>query len=84
MRKLEQQENKNKRNFADFRRKLKASPRGGRTPLGEGAHSKWGYRLNNAVRDLIKFFATGALYTYEAKSENKRVQNQTNTVKSNK
>ena len=40
--------------------------------------------LNNAVRDLIKFFATGALYTYEAKSENKRVQNQTNTVKSNK
>lgn len=40
--------------------------------------------LNSAVRDLIKFFATGALYTYEAKSENKRVQNQTNTLKSNK
>ena len=40
--------------------------------------------LNNAVRDLIKFFATGAIYTNKAKSENKRVQNQTNTVKSNK
>ena len=51
MRKLEQQENKNNRNFADFRRKLKTSPRGGRTPLGEGAHSRWGYRLSNAVRD---------------------------------
>ena len=40
--------------------------------------------LNGAVRDLIKFFATGTLYIYEAKSENKRVQNQTNTLKSNK
>lgn len=40
--------------------------------------------LNSAVRDLIKFFATGTLYIYEAKSENKRVQNQTNTLKSNK
>lgn len=40
--------------------------------------------LNGAVRDLIKFFATGILYIYEAKSENKRVQNQTNTLKSNK
>ena len=40
--------------------------------------------LNGAVRDLIKFFATGLLYIYEAKSENKRVQNQTNTLKSNK
>ena len=42
------------------------------------------YELNGAVRDLIKFFATGILYIYEAKSENKRVQNQTNTLKSNK
>ena len=40
--------------------------------------------LNGAVRDLIKFFATGILYIYEAKNENKRVQNQTNTLKSNK
>ena len=48
---MEQQENKNSRNFTDFRRKLKTSPRGGRTPLGEGAHSRWGYRLSNAVRD---------------------------------
>ena len=40
--------------------------------------------LNSAVRDLIKFFAIGVLYTYEVKSENNRVQNQTITVKSNK
>lgn len=40
--------------------------------------------LNDAVRDLIKFFATSTLYVHEAKSENKRVQNQTNTLKSNK
>lgn len=40
--------------------------------------------LNGAVRDLIKFFATSTLYVHEAKSENKRVQNQTNTLKSNK
>ncbi|MBO4583108.1 MAG: hypothetical protein J5714_03590 [Alphaproteobacteria bacterium] len=38
--------------------------------------------LNGAVRDLIKFFATGALYTYEAK--NKGLQSQENSVKSNK
>ncbi len=38
--------------------------------------------LNGAVRDLIKFFATGALYTFEAK--NKSVQTPENLVKSNK
>ena len=38
--------------------------------------------LNGAVRDLVKFFATGVLNIYEAK--NKCVQSQTNTVKSNK
>ena len=38
--------------------------------------------LNNAVRDLIKFFATGALYTYEAK--NKGLQSPEFSVKSNK
>ena len=38
--------------------------------------------LNGAVRDLIKFFATGALYTYEAK--NKGLQSPEFSVKSNK
>ena len=38
--------------------------------------------LNNAVRDLIKFFATGALYTYEAK--NKGLQSPEFSVKLNK
>ncbi len=38
--------------------------------------------LNGAVRDLIKFFATGALYTYEAK--NKGLQSPEFSVKLNK
>ena len=46
--KLEQQVNK--RDFVEFKRKV-AAKGGGRTPLGEGAYSRWGYRLSNAVRD---------------------------------
>lgn len=40
-------------NFSEFRKRIKNSPsRGsGRIALGEGAHSRWGYRLSNAVRD---------------------------------
>lgn len=38
--------------------------------------------LNNAVKDLIKFFAIGALSAYEAK--NKCVQSSENSVKLNK
>ena len=40
----------NKRDFVEFKRKV-AAKGGGRTPLGEGAYSRWGYRLSNAVRD---------------------------------
>ncbi|MBR4625447.1 MAG: hypothetical protein IKO56_07935 [Alphaproteobacteria bacterium] len=38
--------------------------------------------LNSAVRNLIKFFATGVLYTYEAK--NKGLQSAEFPVKLNK
>lgn len=40
--------------------------------------------LNEAVRDLIKFFADRVLATYEAKSENKGPQIIKNKVESNK
>ena len=40
--------------------------------------------LNESVQDLIKFFAIGALYTYEAKKENRGLQSPENLVKSNK
>ena len=40
--------------------------------------------LNDSVRNLIRFFAIGALYTYEAKKENKGLQTPENSVKSNK
>lgn len=40
--------------------------------------------LNESVQNLIRFFSIGALYTYEAQIENRGLQSQENSVKSNK
>lgn len=44
-------EQSTKFSFADFSKRITAKKKVGRSPVGEGAYSRWGFRANNAVRE---------------------------------